>query len=747
MPEHLNLLSRLNPEQREAVETTEGPLLILAGAGSGKTRVLTHRIARLLERGAHPARILAITFTNKAAREMRERVDALVGPAAKSLWVSTFHAACVRILRRDIEKIGYHSGFVIYDTSEQQTLVKECLKDLNLNDKHFPPNTVLSRISSGKNELIGPSDFMRRFRDYFSDQVAEVYKLYQARLQKNNALDFDDIIMKTVELLRNSPETREYYQDKFQYILVDEYQDTNHAQYALVSLLADKWRNLCVVGDDDQSIYSFRSADIRNILEFEKDFPDARVIRLERNYRSTQNILSAAHAVVRNNLGRKDKRLWTDQGEGEKLVVHEAAHEHEEAWFICSEIERLRAAAGRKLRDFAVLYRTNAMSRVLEEVFLRRQLPYAIVGGLKFYDRKEIRDILSYLRLLVNPNDLSAFVRVANVPRRGIGPATVEKVVSAAREDGLSVIEAVRRVSQPGLSGGASRGIGQTAAAKLRLLAQTLEELSRQAEFLSVFEVLEQVFEQTGYLRELAAEGTIEAQTRIENLKELQSVAREFDQAEKLDGEETGLAGFLTGVALVADTDSFRDETDAVVFMTLHSAKGLEFPVVFMVGMEEGIFPHVRSLTDQNQLEEERRLCYVGITRARAKLYLTRAAQRTLYGQPVYNQASRFLVELPPELVDSGDAFGRSEVRASAGGRTANPSSVSRPATRPAVPAGPRPSDNVAAGDRIRHAKWGEGTVVSVAGQGEEAEIALAFPAPIGVKKVVAKYAGLQKLG
>ncbi len=739
------LLHDLNPEQREAVETTEGPLLILAGAGSGKTRVLTYRIAHLLEKGVYPSKILAITFTNKAAREMRERVDNLVGPAAKSLWVSTFHAACVRILRREIEKIGYQPGFVIYDTDEQKTLVKDCLKELNLNDKQFPPNAVLGRISSAKNELIGPPQFARRYRDYFSDRVADVYKLYQERLNKNNALDFDDLIMKTVELFRSYPEVLDYYQDRFQYILVDEYQDTNHAQYALVSLLAAKWRNLCVVGDDDQSIYSFRSADIRNILEFEKDFPDARVVKLERNYRSTQPILSAAHAVVRNNLGRKEKKLWTDRAGGEPLSVYEAGNEHDEVWHICNEIERLRATEGRNLRDFVVLYRTHAMSRVLEEVFLRRGIPYAIVGGLKFYDRKEVKDILAYLRLLVNPYDLAAFSRIANVPRRGIGPATVDKLFALALEGGLTVVEAARRVGEAGAT--------KAAAAKLEAFAGLLEGISRQAEFLPVFDIVEQVLNQTGYLRELAAEGTVEAQTRIENLKELQSVAREYDQAERLEEDETGLSGFLAGVALVADADTHREGSDAVVFMTLHSAKGLEFPVVFMVGMEEGVFPHLRSLTDQDQLEEERRLCYVGITRAREKLYLTRAAQRTLYGQSVYNPASRFLDEIPPELVESGDAFGRA-------GRPkrhhGDPAPTRAPAptfgsgwpakSAPAAPAQPRRSDEVVAGDRIRHAKWGEGTVVAVKGDGQEAEITLAFPDPVGIKRVLAGFAGLEKV-
>ncbi|MGE5589479.1 MAG: UvrD-helicase domain-containing protein [Bacillota bacterium] len=1034
-----NLLAHLNDEQREAVTHREGPLLILAGAGSGKTRVLTHRIAYLLEQGVSPFHILAITFTNKAAGEMKERVAELVGPVSRDIWVSTFHSACVRILRREAEKAGLDRRFVVLDGSDQQAVVKECLKELNLSDKQFNPYAVLSAISSAKNELVGPEAFARQARDYFAQRTAQVYELYQRKLAAGSALDFDDLIVKTVQLLQTREDVLTAYQERFRYILVDEYQDTNHAQYVLVRLLAGRYRNLCVVGDDDQcllpdvpvhtvqgvrsvaellegeavwsadpqgqirpariarvqsrgydgpvlrltaesgrvlegtpnhvgfarlapapgvwyvylsegehgyrlgvapgerpgehgpvsgltarlglqgasrawivraarseeqarltlqllerqhglesshqvhrvgqalpidqlsarrhaepralalmtrhlileeyphvraaslraryadgraaaadapltvssfasdgrpevtfdptplahihegmqvpvrsgdrvrwetvvrrevrsyhgpvydltvppyhnfvagglvvhnSIYAWRGANIRNILDFEKDYPEARVVKLEQNYRSTQNILSSAHHVVKNNLGRKDKELWTDRGAGQPVVIYAASHEHDEAWFVAGEIERLMSEQGRKLSDFAVLYRTHAQSRVLEEVFLRRQVPYTIVGGLKFYERKEVKDIISYLRLMLNPADILAFRRVANVPRRGLGPATIEKVEAHAALQGLPVLEAALQADQV-------EGLGKALAGKVRNFGQLVTTLARQSEFMPLSDLIDQVLERTGYLAELQQEGSLESLGRVENLKELLSVAKEFEAS----SEERSLEAFLTSVALVAEQDTMESGADAVVFMTLHSAKGLEFPVVFLVGMEEGVFPHSRALLEESELEEERRLCYVGMTRAKELLYLTHAWERTLYGNTVYNSPSRFLSEIPEELTvqmgagrrgsledrsGSAGAYGNGFAGFSAPSRRplgASPASRP-PAQRPAAPKGPA-DYNFSPGDKVRHPKWGPGTIVGVRGSGPQAEITLAFPAPTGVKKVVAEFANLEKV-
>jgi len=1056
-----NLLTHLNKAQREAVTHLEGPLLILAGAGSGKTRVLTHRIAYLLEQGVSPFHILAITFTNKAAGEMKERVAELVGPVSRDIWVSTFHSACVRILRREADKAGLDRRFVVLDGSDQQAVVKECLKELNLSDKQFNPYAVLSAISSAKNELVGPEAYGRQARDYFAQRTAQVYELYQRKLAAGNALDFDDLIAKTVQLLQTREDILTNYQERFRHILVDEYQDTNHAQYVLVRLLAGRHRNLCVVGDDDQcllpdaavhtvqgirsvaelaegeavwsadpegqirpsriarvqsrgydgpvvrlttesgrvlegtpnhvgfarlapaagvwyvylsegehgyrlgvapgersgergpvsgltarlglegagrawivkaarseeqarlalqllerqhgleashqihrvgqavpldqlsarrhaearalslmgrqlileeyphvraaalrtryadgrdalaggtgltvqsfasdgrpeatfeptplahihegmqvpvrsgdrirweavtrrevrsyhgpvydltvppyhnfvagglvvhnSIYAWRGANIRNILDFEKDYPEARVVKLEQNYRSTQNILSSAHHVVKNNLGRKDKELWTDRGAGQPVVIYAASHEHDEAWFVAGEIERLTAEQGRKLNDFAVLYRTHAQSRVLEEVFLRRQVTYTIVGGLKFYERKEIKDIISYLRLMLNPADILAFRRVANVPRRGLGPATIEKVEAHAAAQGLPVLEAALQADQV-------EGLGKTLAGKVRDFAHLVFTLAKQSEFLSLSDLIDQVLERIGYLTELQQEGTLESLGRVENLKELLSVAKEFEAS----SEERSLEAFLTSVALVAEQDTMESGADAVVFMTLHSAKGLEFPVVFLVGLEEGVFPHNRALLEESELEEERRLCYVGMTRARELLYLTHAWERTIYGNTVYNSPSRFLSEIPEDLTvqtgagrrgsmedrggsagaygngfagrpagmparPSGAGFTR-PLGAGAGTASGRPLGVSpaarAAASRPSVPRGPA-DYSFSPGDKVRHPKWGPGTIVGVRGSGPQAEITLAFPAPTGVKKVVAEFANLEKV-
>ncbi|MCL5046263.1 MAG: DNA helicase PcrA [Actinobacteria bacterium] len=734
----MDILANLNPEQREAASYLGGPLLILAGAGSGKTRVLTHRIAYLLEQGVSPFNILAITFTNKAAGEMKGRVEKLVGPVSKSIWVSTFHSACVRMLRRDIDKLGYEGSFVILDTDDQKTVVKECMKELDLSDKQFNPNAVLGSISNAKNELLGPEAFERRARDYFSQRTAQVYRLYQKKLRQNNALDFDDLIMKTVELLQARPDVLQYYQDKFHQVLVDEYQDTNHAQYVLVKLLAAKYRNLCVVGDDDQSVYSFRGANIRNILDFERDYPDAKVVKLEQNYRSTQKILSAAYHVVKNNFGRKDKRLWTKKGEGVPVAVYDASNEHDEAWFICNEIERLAADEGRKLSDFAVLYRTHAQSRVLEEVFLRRRIPYVIVGGLKFYDRKEIKDLIAYLRLLVNPRDLLAFRRVVNVPKRGLGPASLEKIEALAAEKDLPIVEAARRAAE-------APDLTRAAASKMAAFGDLLAVLQQQSRFLPLAELVSELLERSGYLIELQAEGTIEAATRVENIKEFQSVVQEFLRS----SEDTSLGAFLESVALVADADTFKEGADAVPFMTLHSAKGLEFPVTFLAGMEEGVFPHLRALTEEKELEEERRLCYVGMTRAEERLYLTHAWERTIYGNTLYNSVSRFIEEIPRELIAKPGETKSIRMIQTTALRAPVPGAAQSTAGR--APAGPADRGlspgavAVVAGEKVRHPKWGPGTVVSVRGEGEEAEITLAFPAPIGVKKVIAKYALLEK--
>ncbi|MHB9144813.1 MAG: UvrD-helicase domain-containing protein [Symbiobacteriia bacterium] len=1022
-----DLLTNLNAAQREAVTHREGPLLILAGAGSGKTRVLTNRIAYLLEQGVSPFEVLAITFTNKAAGEMKARVAELVGPRSRDIWVSTFHSACVRILRREADNAGLDRRFVVLDGSDQQAVVKECLKALNLSDKQFSPYAVLSAISSAKNELLGPEAHARQARDYFTQRVAEVYELYQHKLRAGNALDFDDLIMRTVQLLATREDVLATYQERFRYILVDEYQDTNHAQYVLVKLLAGKYRNLCVVGDDDQcllpgtlvqtlqgprsaasltegvsvwsaaeggaltpaqvsrvtsrgydgptvrlvtesgrslegtpnhvgfarlapaagvwyvylsedergyrlgvapaarpaaggkqtsglearfglagasrawivkatrsqeqaqlalrllamqhgltaslrfdeaernlcrvdqlaarrhgearalalmarhlileeyphlslaraqvrqaggadvdvpgavltvaawaapgdvpehpfsptplahihegmqvpvragdrvhwetvalrevhayrgpvydltvppyhnfvagglvvhnSIYAWRGANIQNILDFEKDYPEAHVVKLEQNYRSTQNILSSAHGVVQHNLGRTQKGLWTDRGAGEPVVMYAASHEHDEAWFVASEIDRLRAEQGKGWGSFAVLYRTHAQSRVFEEVFLRRQVPYVIVGGLKFYERKEVKDVISYLRLILNPADVLAFRRVANVPRRGLGPASLEKVETFAAAKDLTIMAAALRADEVD-------GLGKSLAGKMKDFAQLVSALAQQAEFLPVSELVDQVLERTGYLTELQQENTLESMGRIENLKELGSVTKEFEAS----SEERSLEAFLTSVALVAEQDSLQAGADAVVFMTLHSAKGLEFPVVFLVGLEEGVFPHNRSLLDEKELEEERRLCYVGMTRARELLYLSHAWERTLYGNTVYNTPSRFLSEVPEELLHKVGAGRSTPVPAQAGTQVRGAGQrLAGLVAKAAAPQGPVEWD-FTGGDKARHAKWGIGTVISVRGSGPAAEITLAFPAPVGVKKVVAEFAHLEKV-
>jgi len=713
-----DLLANLNPVQREAVTCINGPLLILAGAGSGKTRVLTHRIAYLISQGVKPWQILAITFTNKAAGEMKERVEQLVGEAvSRDMWVSTFHSACLRVLRRDISYLGYDPNFVIYDTADQQTVLKECLRELNLDEKKYSPRLMGALISEAKNRLENPAQMRRRvYGDWLAETAARVYERYQQKLLTNQALDFDDLIMLTVQLLEEFPEILAYYQHKFLYILVDEYQDTNHAQYRLVNLLASSHRNLCVVGDDDQSIYRFRGADIGNILDFERDYPEAKVIKLEQNYRSTKTILAAANAVVANNIGRKDKSLWTENPQGEPIVCLQLGDEKEEARFIVSEILRLKAA-GRPYSDFAVLYRTNAQSRAIEDELIGNAVPYTMVGGLKFYERKEIKDVLAYLRVLVNPADSVSLERIINVPKRSIGETTVSKIKQEAAQRGQSLYQALQVVEEiPGLTARAQKAV--------RDFVNLLEDLRRRVESATVTEMLEAVLEKSGYQAELESEKTVEAQTRLENLREFKTVTLEYDARQ--EGE--GLEGFLAGISLMSDIDNLEDG-DQVTLMTLHSAKGLEFPVVFLAGMEEGLFPHSRALLslEEADLEEERRLCYVGITRAREKLYLTHCWSRNLYGRTGMNPPSRFLAEIPAELLERGRGLGPSGVTpASTGNQT-----------------------TAAAGewqlnDRVVHKKYGPGMIVGIKGEGEDTELSIAFP-NLGIKVFIAKYAPIRK--
>jgi DNA helicase-2/ATP-dependent DNA helicase PcrA len=672
----MDLLSGLNKEQKEAVLHNEGPLLILAGAGSGKTRVLTHRIAYLIEQhGVFPSNILAITFTNKAAREMRERIAGLIGDLSNDMWVGTFHSICIRMLRRDIEKLGYDRSFVIYDTQDQQVVVKECLKELSINEKNFPPKSVLETIGKQKDELIDAAHFEKLYAsDFRMGKIAKIYKLYEKKLKANNALDFDDIIMNTIKLFDQYPEVLNYYQRKFRYVLVDEYQDTNTAQYMLVRKLSQSHENLCVVGDDDQSIYGWRGANIRNILDFEKDFKHCCTIKLEQNYRSTQNILDAANRVIGNNTGRKRKSLWTQNKGGSKIIVCENENEHEEALYAAREVQRLISDENRKFKDFAVLYRINAQSRVLEEMFMREGIPYKIVGGQKFYDRKEIKDIIAYMRLVQNPGDNVSLKRIINVPKRGIGDATVAVAEELSYESGVSLFSVISNAEEcPPL---------KRASQKLGNFSLMINKFRTMKESMTVSELLETVVEDTGILREYELENTVEAQSRIENIKEFKSVALEFEK----QSEDKSLEEFMAHISLVSDLDNLEEDQDYVVLMTMHSAKGLEFPVVFIPGMEEGVFPGYRAITEgPDQLEEERRLCYVGITRAREKLYLSNARFRTLFGNSSYNRPSRFLAEIPEELVEypfkqekssygqkdtfswgKGQAFGSTQPRSSA---------------------------------------------------------------------------------
>ncbi len=636
-------LDQLNKEQREAVVHTEGPLLIFAGAGSGKTRVLTHRIAYLIEeKGIYPSNILAITFTNKAAREMKERVDKLMDISASNMWISTFHSACAKILRMNIERLPeYKKNFVIFDSDDQEKIVKECLKELNYNEKNFPPRNVLSVISRAKDQMITAEKFMEKnMSDFKMRKFADIYKLYQDKLKKNNALDFDDMLLKTVELLAYNEDILKHYQDKFKYIMVDEYQDTNYCQYKLISLLARQHKNLCVVGDDDQCIYSWRGADIGNILNFEKDFSGAKVIKLEQNYRSTKTILDAANHVIKCNYGRKSKNLWTENGVGKSLIHYNGSDEREEADFITAEIERLGMEETREYRDFAVLYRTNAQSRIIEEMCMTRGIPYKIVGGFKFYDRKEVKDIIAYLRVIQNPTGDLSLKRIINVPKRGIGIASIEKLENHAKVAGDSIFDALLELEE-------IEGINAKAKKNMREFYRLIVELMAMSETLSIAELLKEVLERSGYLKELE-DGEDEAtESRADNIRELLSAAIEFEKK----NEDRTLESFLEKLALMSDIDNLDSSKSALTMMTLHSAKGLEYPVVFIAGMEEGLFPSQRSYFEDKQMEEERRLMYVGITRAKEKLYLTSAFERTIYGHTTYTTVSQFVKEIPKDLI------------------------------------------------------------------------------------------------
>jgi DNA helicase-2/ATP-dependent DNA helicase PcrA len=719
------LLEHLNPVQSEAVLHTEGPVLIVAGAGSGKTRALTHRIAYLIrEHGVNPYSVLAITFTNKAAREMAQRVEELLGERiAKGMWILTFHSACVRILRREHKHLGLPSSFTIYDEGDTERLITNVLRDLNLDVKRFPPRAMSAAIGKAKDHVLSAAEFTAGAGNFYEETIAKVYSAYEERKRAAGALDFDDLIGETVRLFREHPEVLEHYQERFRYVLIDEYQDTNRAQYELVNLLAAKYRNVCVVGDADQGVYSWRGATIQNLLDFERDYPDAAVFLMEQNYRSTSNILAVANALIEHNVQRKPKSLWTETEGGELAVRFRADDEHEEALFVAEETHRLVDEEGFRYTDIAVFYRTNAQSRVLEDVFMRAGTPYRVVGGVRFYQRKEVKDVLAYLRLLVNPQDVVAARRVINTPKRGIGDATVAALEGFAAVEGVPFLEAARRVDE--VASLAARAKGAVAG------------------FVEIMDVLQAAFDsgaapqrmveaaatESGYLIELETERTVEAEGRIENLRELGGVAAEFEQRDP----NGSLSDFLEQVSLVGEQDEYDEEAGSVTLMTLHNAKGLEFPVVFIIGLEDGVFPHYRSMGDQSELEEERRLLYVGVTRARQRLYLTHAWSRSLFGATSYNPPSRFLGEIPSELVraleedDTETGVGSvSPIRAAVDGR--------------------REPLEISAGDTVLHDRWGEGVVLTVSGRGSDAEATVRFE-EVGEKHLLLAYAPLKKVG
>lgn len=757
------LLQGMNERQAEAVQTTEGPLLIMAGAGSGKTRVLTHRIAYLIEeKMVNPWNILAITFTNKAAREMRERAIDL-NPRTQDTLIATFHSMCVRILRRDADHIGYNRNFTIVDPGEQRTLMKRILKDLNVDPKKFTERTILGTISNSKNDLVTAESYAKNANDLYTEIVAKAYKRYETELKRSESMDFDDLIMNTILLFDKNPDVLAYYQGKFQYIHVDEYQDTNHAQYQLVQLLAKRFKNLCVVGDADQSIYGWRGADMQNILDFEQDYPEAKVVLLEENYRSTKTILQAANEVINNNKKRRPKKLWTQNADGENIIYHRSGDEREEANFVAGQINHELQENKRQYSDFAVLYRTNAQSRAIEEALLKSNIPYTMVGGTKFYSRKEIRDVVAYLNVIANVRDNISFERIVNEPKRGVGPKALETLRDFAAQQNVSLLEASRDVTLSSLKG--------KAASELFNLAHTLLNLADDVDQFTITELVEKVLDKTTYKKALEVQTTsLEAQNRLENIEEFLTVTKSFDdkEAENAVEGETGLdklSRFLNDLSLVADTDSY-DETSQVTLMTLHAAKGLEFPVVFLVGMEEGVFPLSRQAEDEGELEEERRLAYVGITRTEEVLYMTNASSRMLFGRSSYNQPSRFLREIDDELLtytgqarkantafnatykssstSSRSQFGSGVSLADAiKGRKSAVSSTGSVSARQG--ATDKPVGDWSIGDTAHHKKWGDGTVLDVSGTGSNMELKIAFP-EVGLKRLLAQMAPIEKV-
>ncbi|CAK1224873.1 Superfamily I DNA or RNA helicase (UvrD) [Fructobacillus cardui] len=743
------LTKGMNSKQAEAVRTTEGPLLIMAGAGSGKTRVLTHRVAHLIEDlDVAPWRILAITFTNKAAREMRERIGKLVDEQlAQSVWVSTFHALAVRILRRDGERIGLGKNFTILDSSAQKTLVKRMINDLNLDSNQYDPRTILGTISNAKNDLLTAKDYQEQAANFYEERVAEVYSSYQKALRQAQSVDFDDLIMLTIELFEQAPDVLQRYQDQFRYLHVDEYQDTNDAQYKIVNMLAQGSKNLAVVGDADQSIYGWRGANMQNILNFEKDWPEAKSVFLEQNYRSTQSILDAANDVINHNNERVPKKLWTENGVGDKITYYRAQSAQDEAYYVLGQIQKDQREDHKSLSDFAILYRTNAQSRAMEESLVKANIPYTIVGGHKFYDRKEILDIMAYLSLVANPADNVALERIINVPKRAIGQSTVDRLFTFANQVNLPMLAAIDQVEM-------AQDIRPAAVTKLLSFAEMVHNFRQQAEFLTVSELTDLILEQSGYRQELQAKSDPESQSRLENLDEFLSVTKEFDDKYDAQAEDAvnPLTDFLGSTALMADLDNVEEDSGVVTLMTLHAAKGLEFPTVFLIGLEEGLFPLGRAAQDEDQLEEERRLAYVGITRAEQKLYLTNAFSRLLYGRTQANQPSRFIDEISPELIEQAYPAGGSGVSAGLSSKLLRATSTTYQGAAKASPvqkksAGTTGAEGVTwqAGDKVSHKKWGIGTVVSVTGDQADQELKVAFPED-GIKQLLAAFAPITRV-
>lgn len=757
-----DILEGLNDKQYEAVTNTEGPSLVIAGAGSGKTKVLTHKIAYLMgEKNVSPFNILAITFTNKAANEMKERVEKLVGDVAKDMWIGTFHSICVRILRRYIDRIGFDSSFIIFDTSDQRTLIKECLKKLDIDDKMFTDRSVQFEISNAKNEMLEPEQYQARaMGDFRKEKIAEIYTLYQNRLKENNAIDFDDIINFTIKILMNNPDVLEYYTEKFKYVLVDEYQDTNKAQFTLVSILASRYGNITVVGDNDQGIYSFRGADISNILNFERDFPGTKIIKLEQNYRCTQNILNAANAVIKNNEVKYKKSLWTENEEGGLPIVYSARDEYDEGRYIVEQIEHLKREEYYKYSDFAILYRMNTQSRAIEDILRREDVPYKIIGGLKFYERKEIKDIISYLRLINNPSDNIALKRIINEPKRGIGKTSLDKIQNISDETGISMYEIIKDATTYGLN---------RVYANAQEFINVIEELRSIKDETKISELIKLTLNKTGYTKALETENTIEAENRIANLEEFLTVAVEFEEQEA----DQNLNNFLEGITLTSDIDGMDEEQETVTLMTLHSAKGLEFPVVFLVGMEEGIFPGHKSMAEPKDLEEERRLCYVGITRAKNQLFLTCSKQRTMFGSTSCNPVSRFLKEIPEDMLigyeeikeNSRPSFEDSPFTWKYGGSSNG--TVTSYYDKNSTAATKEQNNNYKfksaetflnslkqnktsvdlskykTGQSVYHKKFGEGIITKLEPEGDDIKVEINF-AKVGTKRLMAKYAGLE---